>query len=58
MAAVQTLHLSHLSPALEVHVALFSDLLNAGFLRDQLLAGNSEFEYALIDASMVSTATI
>jgi EKC/KEOPS complex subunit CGI121/TPRKB len=53
MAKVQTLHLTHLPPSLEVHVALFSDLQNATFLREQLLAGNSEFEYAFIDAVMV-----
>ena len=53
MAKVQTFHLTHVPPALEVHVALFTELQNAAFLREQLLAGNTEFEYALIDASTV-----
>lgn len=53
MTMLQTLHLSHLPPSLAVHVALYQDLQNASYLRQQLLAGNSEFEYALIDASVV-----
>jgi EKC/KEOPS complex subunit CGI121/TPRKB len=51
---LQTFHLSHLPPSLAVHVALFRDLRNASYLRQQLLNGKSEFEYALIDASVVS----
>lgn len=53
MAELKTLHLAHLPPSLAVHVALYQDVKNAVFLRQQLLAGNPEFEYALIDASMV-----
>ena len=53
MAALQTLHLAHLSPDLSVHVALYTDVRNASFLRDQLLQGNPDFEYALVDASVV-----
>ena len=51
--ALQTLHLAHLPPDLAVHVALYTELQNATFLREQLLAGNAEFEYAFIDASVV-----
>ena len=40
-------------PELAVHVALFTNVQNASFLRDQLLTGNTQFEYALIDASMI-----
>jgi hypothetical protein len=40
-------------PSLPVHVALYRDVQNAAFLKGQLLAGNAEFEYAFIDASMV-----
>ena len=58
MAIVQTLQLSHVPSSLEVHVALVSDLQNASFLREQLLVGNADFEYALIDASMVRTTSI
>lgn len=53
MAALQTLHLAHLPPDLAVHVALYTDVRNASFLRDQLLQGNPDFEYALVDASVV-----
>lgn len=54
MALVKTFHLAHLHPSLAVHVALFRDLKNAVYLRQQLLAGNKDFEYALIDANVVS----
>lgn len=50
---ITTLHLAHLPPSLGVHVALCRNLQNATFLRQQLLDGNSEFEYALLDASTV-----
>ena len=53
MALIQTLSLAHLPPSLAVHVALYQDLNNASFLQQQLLLGNSEFEYAFIDASVV-----
>lgn len=52
MAQLETISLPHL-PSILVHVALYRNVQNAAFLRQQLLAGNSEFEYALIDASMV-----
>lgn len=57
MAALQTLHLSHLPPSLAVHIALYTSLQNASFLRDQLLQGNPDFEYALIDASVILSTT-
>ncbi|KIV95885.1 hypothetical protein PV10_03486 [Exophiala mesophila] len=50
---VQTVQIAHMPPDLVLHVGLYRDLTNAGFLRDQLLAGNAEFEYAFIDASMI-----
>lgn len=50
---VQTVQIAHMPPGLVLHIGLYRDLSNAGFLRDQLLAGNAEFEYAFIDASMV-----
>ena len=53
MALIQTLSLAHLPPSLAVHVALYQDLNNASFLQEQLLLGNSDFEYAFIDASVV-----
>lgn len=52
-ASLETINLPHLP--LPVHVALYRDVQNAPFLRQQLIAGNSDFEYALLDASMVYT---
>ncbi|KAK4943381.1 hypothetical protein LTR10_017055 [Elasticomyces elasticus] len=54
---VQTIHLSHMPPELALFVALYTDVENASFLKDQLLAGNADFEYAFIDASMVLSTT-
>lgn len=51
-SSLETINVPHL-PSLPVHVALYRDVQNAAFLKGQLLAGNAEFEYALIDASMV-----
>ncbi|KAK1148923.1 hypothetical protein N8T08_007598 [Aspergillus melleus] len=56
-ASLETISLSHLPSSLPVHVALYRDLRNAPFLRQQLISGNAEFEYALIDASMVLSKT-
>lgn len=53
MSALETINLSHLPASLPIHVALYRDVQNAPFLRQQLISGNSDFEYALIDASMV-----
>lgn len=53
MVSLQTFHIVHLPPDLAVHVALYTNVENASFLRDQLLQGNTDFEYALIDASTV-----
>lgn len=52
-AAVETINLSHHPASLPVHVALYQDVQNAAFLRQQLITGNADFEYAFIDASMV-----
>jgi EKC/KEOPS complex subunit CGI121/TPRKB len=51
---LETLNLEHIPLQHAVHVAAFDDVSNASALRDQLLAGNSDFEYAFIDASAVS----
>ena len=52
MALTRIVHLANLSPEYLL-VSLFTDVSNAGFLRQQLLDGNTEFEYAFIDASTV-----
>ncbi|GAD93374.1 protein cgi121 [Paecilomyces variotii No. 5] len=57
MSLLETLNLSHLPSSVPVHIALYRDLKNAPFLRQQLLSGNSEFEYAFIDASMILSRT-
>jgi EKC/KEOPS complex subunit CGI121/TPRKB len=51
--ALETLQLSHLPATQEVHIALFQNVTNAEFLQQQLLSGNTDFEYAFIDASVV-----
>lgn len=53
---LETLALEHLPLTHTLHIALFHDVANAPFLQQQLLAGNTGFEYAFIDASIVSLA--
>ena len=53
MSHLQTIHLEHLPPNYDLHIALYRNVTNAAFLHQQLLAGNTDFEYALIDASVV-----
>ncbi|KAJ9230733.1 hypothetical protein DTO169E5_8300 [Paecilomyces variotii] len=57
MSLLETINLSHLPPSTPVHIALYRDVKNAPFLRQQLLSGNTEFEYAFIDASMILSRT-
>lgn len=54
---LESITLSHL-PSLPVHAALYRDVQNAAFLKAQLLAGQADYEYAFIDASMVCFAYI
>ncbi|OBT53501.1 hypothetical protein VE04_07057 [Pseudogymnoascus sp. 24MN13] len=51
--SLTTIAIEHLPPGHDVHIALFHSVTNAAFLHAQLLAGNTDFEYALIDASVV-----
>ncbi|KAL4763974.1 EKC/KEOPS complex subunit CGI121/TPRKB [Aspergillus foveolatus] len=53
MSSLETIHLPHLPSSLEIHAALYKDVQNAASLRQQLLSGNTDFEYAFIDASMI-----
>lgn len=46
MEVIQLPHLPYL-----LHVSLFKNVQNAKFLRQQLLEGNTDFEYAFLDAS-------
>ncbi|CZT03006.1 related to protein cgi-121 [Rhynchosporium agropyri] len=54
---LQTLHLEHLPPAYDFHIALYHNVTNASFLHQQLLAGNTDFEYAMIDATVILSKT-
>lgn len=56
MALLQTVQLEHLPATHQIHIALYRNVKNSAFLHQQLLAGNSDFEYALIDASVVSSS--
>jgi EKC/KEOPS complex subunit CGI121/TPRKB len=56
MALLQTLHLEHLPSSHAIHVALYRDVKNVTHLQQQLLNGNTDFEYAFIDAGVVSIA--
>ena len=51
--SIETLNLEHLPSTHKINLAFFRDVRNASFLHGQLLARNSEFEYAFIDASVV-----
>lgn len=56
--SLETINIPHLPTSLPVHVALYRDVQNASFLRQQLLSGNADFEYAFIDASMASQVSL
>lgn len=49
---METITLPHL-PQHPLQVSLFENVKNAPFLRQQLLDGNTAFEYAFLDASVL-----
>jgi EKC/KEOPS complex subunit CGI121/TPRKB len=51
--SLEEIRLEHVPDTHKVYVGLFRDVTNAGHLQSQLLARNSDFEYAFIDASSV-----
>lgn len=51
-AAMETITLPHL-PNSPIQACLFKNVQNAAFLRQQLLEGNTDFEYAFLDASVL-----
>ena len=53
---METIILPHL-PQYPLHICLFKDVTNAAFLRQQLLDGNTDFEYAFLDASVLLSTT-
>ncbi|RMZ89008.1 hypothetical protein DV736_g3767, partial [Chaetothyriales sp. CBS 134916] len=50
---MQQIALAHMPPELVVYAAVFTNVDNAAFLRERLLAGDTAFEYALLDAATV-----
>jgi EKC/KEOPS complex subunit CGI121/TPRKB len=58
MALLETLQLEHLPPNYNISIALYQNVKNSAFLHEQLLAGNTDFEYALIDASVVGLSLV
>lgn len=50
---MESITLEHVPESHTLHLALFKDVQNAAALHAQLIARNPEFEYALIDASIV-----
>ncbi|KAI0184522.1 kinase binding protein CGI-121-domain-containing protein [Xylaria flabelliformis] len=52
---LESLQLEHVPSTHSVHVAVFRDVENAAFLHQQLLARNADFEYALIDAGVITS---
>ncbi|KAI9659005.1 MAG: hypothetical protein M1821_001965 [Bathelium mastoideum] len=55
MASMQLITLSHLS-ANPLYIGYFRNVQNVSFLRDQLLTGNPDYEYAFVDASAILSA--
>ncbi|EME83690.1 uncharacterized protein MYCFIDRAFT_54240 [Pseudocercospora fijiensis CIRAD86] len=54
---METASLPHL-PHHPLHICLFADVQNASFLREQLLAGNPDYEYAFLDAAVLRSRGI
>jgi EKC/KEOPS complex subunit CGI121/TPRKB len=52
--SLETLILEHMPETHKAYLAFYRNVENAAFLHDQLLARNNDFEYAFIDASVVS----
>ncbi|KAK5630444.1 hypothetical protein RRF57_006159 [Xylaria bambusicola] len=52
---LETLQLEHVPSTHSVHIAVFRGVENAAFLHQQLLARNADFEYALIDAAVITS---
>lgn len=53
---METITLPHL-PDYPLRVCLFTNVRNASFLRQQLLEGNNEFEYAFLEAAALLSRT-
>jgi len=53
MDQFETVLLPHLEQY-SIYLVLFRNVSNAEFLREQLITGNTAFQYTFLDASMVS----
>lgn len=51
--SLERVPLEHLPASRAVYIAFYRDVQNAAFLHSQLLSRNGDFEYGLIDASVV-----
>jgi len=47
------IEIEHIAEGMAVYASMFLNVSNAAFLQSQLLARNSAFEYAFIDASAI-----
>lgn len=56
MTEIETVRLPHLEDY-PLYVGVYKDVQNSNFLRQQLLEGNSDFEYAFLDATVVCDLT-
>ncbi|KAI0393739.1 kinase binding protein CGI-121-domain-containing protein [Xylariaceae sp. FL0594] len=52
---LETISLEHVPETYSVHVAVFRDVENAAFLHHQLLSRNADYEYAFIDAGVITS---
>ncbi|KAL7921886.1 kinase binding protein CGI-121 domain-containing protein [Trichoderma austrokoningii] len=51
--SLESVVLEHVPSSYNIYLALFRNVRNSGFLHQQLLARNADFEYAFIDASTI-----
>jgi EKC/KEOPS complex subunit CGI121/TPRKB len=54
---VEEVLLPHLPETHTIHMALYANVTNADFLHKQLLQGNTDFEYAFLDAQVLLSRT-
>lgn len=50
---METIQLPHLPETHSLHAILFQDIENTAYLKQQLLEGNTDYEYAFLDTSVL-----
>lgn len=50
---VETIYLSHIPEDLALYVSSYTNVTNASYLKEQLIAANQDFNYAFIDANVI-----